>query len=223
MNVTSKISVDLIRPNYGNTVNAIQGDGTTRCVRILLMEDGRPWEPPDGVETAIAYKQFGGSKGLYNKLADGSSAISISGNEVTVVLAPQMLTVPGTVKAVLMFNDSQLNRLTTFPFSVSVTADPAFGAKETEDYIRLQWMEDKLGEYVDGLHGTIGSLVDEYLQEHPPAGSGGYLKTDKTLSIKDGVLGVNTAYAAEQDNTLPITSAGVHTIVGNIGAILDTI
>lgn len=37
------------------------------------------------------------------------------------------------------------------------------------------------------------------------------------------VLNVRTTNDAEEDNTLPITSAGVNTIVGNIGAILDTI
>lgn len=45
----------------------------------------------------------------------------------------------------------------------------------------------------------------------------------KTLMLKNGVLSVNTTDVAETDNTLPITSAGVNTIVGNIGAILDTI
>lgn len=40
-------------------------------------------------------------------------------------------------------------------------------------------------------------------------------ETDKTLSLKDGILSVNTADAAEQDNTLPITSAAVHSMVGN--------
>lgn len=108
-----------------------------------------------GVEAAIAYKQPGGTKGLYNKLADGAEAISISGNVATVILATQMLTVSGTVQASLVFNDAQLNRLTTFPFSVSVASNPAAGAQKTEDYLRLQWLEDKLDEYVkkitDGL------------------------------------------------------------------------
>ncbi len=40
---------------------------------------------------------------------------------------------------------------------------------------------------------------------------------------EDLVLNVRTTNDAEEDNTLPITSAGVNTIVGNIGAILDTI
>ena len=47
--------------------------------------------------------------------------------------------------------------------------------------------------------------------------------TDETLSLKDGVLRVNTAQEPEPDNTLPITSAAVHTTVGNIEIILQTI
>ena len=47
--------------------------------------------------------------------------------------------------------------------------------------------------------------------------------TDETLSLKDGVLSVRTAQQPEPDNTLPITSAAVHTTVGNIEIILQTI
>lgn len=54
-------------------------------------------------------------------------------------------------------------------------------------------------------------------------GGGGGFKTDKTLNLKDGVLSVNTTNDMEQDNTLPITSAGVFATVGNIEALLKTI
>ena len=56
-------------------------------------------------------------------------------------------------------------------------------------------------------------------------GSGGtfFIPGNALEFTPDGVLNVTTTDAAEQDNTLPITSSGVHTIVGNIGAILDTI
>ncbi|MDY3906235.1 MAG: hypothetical protein SOZ47_05485 [Lawsonibacter sp.] len=58
----------------------------------------------------------------------------------------------------------------------------------------------------------------------PAGGSGGtYFTTDETLTLKEGVLSVNTADAAEQDNTLPITSAAVHSAMGNIEALLKTI
>lgn len=148
MQVTTKITVDMTRQNVGQRVNAVQGDGNTRLVEITLLAGGAPWTPPEGVEAAIAYMQPGGTKGLYNKLADGTAAITIAGNVATVILAPQMLTESRTVQASLVFNDAQLNRLTTFPFEVSVTSNPAAGAQKKEDYLRLQWLEDKLDEYL---------------------------------------------------------------------------
>lgn len=55
-------------------------------------------------------------------------------------------------------------------------------------------------------------------------GSGGVdFETDKTLSLKNGILSVNTAKKMEKDNTLPITSAAVYVEVGNINALLETI
>ena len=50
------------------------------------------------------------------------------------------------------------------------------------------------------------------------------LKVDNTLRFNSkGELGVNTAKKVEKDNTLPITSAAVHTTVGNIEVLLATI
>lgn len=56
-------------------------------------------------------------------------------------------------------------------------------------------------------------------------GSGGNanFQIDETLTLKNGVLSVNTTNDMEQDNTLPITSAGVFATVGNIEALLKTI
>ena len=61
----------------------------------------------------------------------------------------------------------------------------------------------------------------------PNVGEGGVLRInslDETLSLsQEGQLSVNTAKDAEQDNTLPITSAAVYTELGNIDALLATI
>lgn len=51
----------------------------------------------------------------------------------------------------------------------------------------------------------------------------GGVKVGEALEIRDGVLSVLRADAAEEDNTLPITSAAVHTELGNIAALLSTI
>ena len=52
----------------------------------------------------------------------------------------------------------------------------------------------------------------------------GAVKVGKNLSItEDGTLYVNTTNQMEQDNTLPMTSAGVYATVGNIEVLLQTI
>ncbi|MCI7020774.1 MAG: tyrosine-protein phosphatase [Clostridiales bacterium] len=206
MQVTTKITVDLTRQNVGQRVNAVQGDGNTRLAEITLLCGGAPWTPPDGVEAAIAYMQPAGTKGLYNKLADGTAAISISGNVATVILAPQMLSVSGTVQASLVFNDAQLNRLTTFPFAVSVTSNPAAGAQKTEDYIRLQWLEDKLDEYLrkaadsgafDGKPGDNGVTFTPSVSENGDLSwrNNGGLPNPQTVNIR-GKQGDSTAATA---------------------------
>lgn len=47
--------------------------------------------------------------------------------------------------------------------------------------------------------------------------------TDDTLYFTNNVLGVNTTSTVSEDNTLPITAAGVYTQIGNINALLETI
>ena len=120
----------------------------------------------------MVYTKPDRTKGLYNKLADGTPAVTVDGSTVTVILAPQMLTVPGTVNAGIVFNSAQLDQLTTFPFPVRVEKNPFAGAQVSQDYIRLQWLEDKLQEYIEQIGGvdedTVRRLVDEYLTENPP-------------------------------------------------------
>lgn len=63
----------------------------------------------------------------------------------------------------------------------------------------------------------------EKLKNIATSGPGTVFIPDETLTLNDGVLSVNTADAPEEDNTLPITSAAVHTTVGNIEILLGTI
>ena len=67
-----------------------------------------------------------------------------------------------------------------------------------------------------------GTRLDEYLKDLKDE-TGVAFTTDHTLSLSEGVLSVNTAKSAEADNTLPITSAAVHTQLGNIEVLLGTI
>nr|DAG28707.1 MAG TPA: Paired amphipathic helix protein [Caudoviricetes sp.] len=76
----------------------------------------------------------------------------------------------------------------------------------------------------------IQKAVNKYLTENPisvdiaTTEKAGIVAVGKNLSItKNGVLSVDTTDSAEQDNTKPITSAGVNLVVGNINALLAII
>ena len=56
-----------------------------------------------------------------------------------------------------------------------------------------------------------------------PSTGGGYRVDPVTLKLENGMLSVNTANTAEQDNTQPITSAAVYTQLGNIEVLLSAI
>ena len=67
------------------------------------------------------------------------------------------------------------------------------------------------------------------INEIKETGSSGYATKDKAGTIKvgdnlkiseDGVLSVDTTDTAQQDNTKPMTSAGVYTLAGNIEVLL---
>lgn len=98
----------------------MQGDGNTRSVDVSIYENGRPWYPPVDADVEVAYYNPGHPFGSYNKLLDGTPAVSVNGNVVTVILTQQLLQFPGNVNVYIVFTDSENKKLTTFPFYVFV-------------------------------------------------------------------------------------------------------
>lgn len=103
--------------------------------------------------------------------------------------------------------------------AAAATAENA-GSTNTVYYIGQKLLVD------DGTTAKWYTIQpDKTLLEEGAGGSSGgtSFTTDNTLTLKDGVLKVNTTNECAADNTLPITSAGVYTQVGNIAVLLDTI
>ena len=67
------------------------------------------------------------------------------------------------------------------------------------------------------------SATSKYVLPAATADTLGGIKVGEALEIHDGVLSVIRANTAEQDNTMPITSAAVYTELGNITELLKTI
>lgn len=134
MTVITNISVDLLRPSLYPKVNAVKDDVCTRDVVISLYSGGVSWPVPEGVSAAVGYRKQDGTVGLYDTLPDGSSAVKISGNTVTLTLAAQMLTSAGTVETAVTLTDAAGNQISTFAFNVIVASNPGSGAVKSEDY-----------------------------------------------------------------------------------------
>ena len=108
-------------------------------------------------------------------------------------------------------------------FKVNRRNKPADYVFTPPEQTSLEEIKEKI-EYLESIQDpdAIKTAVEDDLEQNPPSG-GVDFKTDETLTLKDGILSVNTTEQMEHDNTLPITSAGVYTTVGNIEALLKTI
>jgi hypothetical protein len=151
----------------------------------------------------------------------GSVSKDVITNDTTIEIPPEVLTEPNKRLSVGFCGMDHENRL-VIP---TIWADLGLiqpGADPSEDTSTDPSLP---------VWGQIASRVEEIaedVEQLKQTGGGGSdgnvdFRTDETLTLKDGVLSVNTTNDMEQDNTLPITSAGVFATVGNIEALLKTI
>lgn len=81
-------------------------------------------------------------------------------------------------------------------------------------------------DYENSGHTGFASTAQLEAVKNTPAKENalGMVKVGENLNVtEDGVLSVTTTDGAEGDNTKPITSKAVHTIVGNIDTLLSII
>lgn len=97
MIVTHNITIDLLDKGAVPQVDATQDDQYTRNLAIALMEGETPWTIPEDSAAVIRYCKGDGVGGEYDTLPDGTAAWWAEGNVLTLALAPQVLTCPGTV------------------------------------------------------------------------------------------------------------------------------
>lgn len=163
MKVFQNLRMDLARCGCAPVVAAVQGDTNTRVLVVSLYDSGAAWEIPEGVIVDVAFKKPDGTQGVYSRLPDGSSATSFEGNVLTAILAPQALTCPGKVVAAFVFHKEGEKTLASFPFTITVTANPAEGAERSEDYFNptfgelvaeVEALKDLLAEGGGGGGGT---------------------------------------------------------------------
>ena len=114
-----------------------------------------------------------------------------------------------------------------YKYTYKVEQDTArsTGASPTAEKTVAYKTAESKGDNLEVEEGSLFLLsAGERISEGVPVG-GVDFTTDDTLTLdpETKVLSVNTADAPEADNTRPITAAAVHTTVGNIEILLETI
>lgn len=153
MLITSKLEMDLRQPVFKQVAYAVQSDSNTRALEISLFLGSTPWEIPPGTTAAVSFRKMDLTSGLYDTLPDGSTkAVTFSGNTLTAILAPQVLTCAGKVDISIALYDSSLNRLGVFPILLYVSTDPSAGKDISNNYYYLSTLA--------AVNEAIGNLND---------------------------------------------------------------
>ena len=139
MIITNKINVDLARIGAIPCVDATQDDKYSRKLEIKLYENGTPWFPPENVIVFCKYEKPDGTGGEYSTMPDNTTAWSVDGNSVTVLIAPQVLTVAGNVSFSVTLASGRYE-ISTFSIGINVNPIPGFNVS-SEDYVNMRdWL-----------------------------------------------------------------------------------
>lgn len=125
------VNLDLSVKNVVPLLHAKQGE-VGRKFKAILTDSGSPYTPPSG---AVVSVWFSGASGEGNYTDIGTkSAISISGNEITVEMITQMLTRPGDGKLCLVINSDDGTQLGAWNIPYACEVQPGLDSPEAKEY-----------------------------------------------------------------------------------------
>lgn len=166
-----------------------------------------------------------------NRALGGSVDVDV-GADGTAIIPDELLQDCHTLTAyAYVTDDTGAYTMVQQDFAVHKRAKPAGYVYTPTDQMTLQTIQRQIGDLADlttEAHDTLVAAINEIKE----TGSSGYATKDKAGTIKvgdnlkiseDGVLSVDTTDTAQQDNTKPMTSAGVYTLAGNIEVLLATL
>ena len=185
MKIMQSLSLDLSRCGCSPHIPAVQGEANTRILSITLFDKGVLWTIPKGTTAALAFHKPDGTRGLYDTLPDGQSAVSIAGSTVDVTLAPQVLTAPGRVTASVFLYDTDLDTLATFPFWITVEPNPAADEIISNDYYQCLNLHD-VNEALSDLQTRIDQLEQvDYVLYTPNVAADGTLTWTNAMGLEN--------------------------------------
>lgn len=233
MIVTSRVKFDILTPGNPPVVHMVQDDKYSRNLELTLFKGGVACSMTSGIAAAVKFSKPDGTGGTYDTLPDNSPACSITGNTVTVALAPQVCTVPGVVRlSVALIDGSTV--LHTFPVRIDVAANPALQAN-SQNYFKVSgaladsgWTPNMyLGTDADGnvvakdalvTDAQVQKAVDAYLDENPVTGGATDTQVANAVATYMAENPIETGATAEQAAQIQTNKGDIESLQGEVEA-----
>lgn len=162
MKTTHEIEIDLLRTfgRYVSPIEVMQDDQYSRDIKITCTAGSAK---PDfsGCTAEICFAKPDGTGGKYEALPNNETAYTISGNTITIKLAPQVCTVPGDVQvSVALISGSE--ELHTFAIALKVHKTPGLQV-QSANYFKIAGSVADSGWPENRLLGTdeLGNVVSK--------------------------------------------------------------
>ena len=211
MIITNKLKMDLQNPGATPIVHTVQNDSYSRNLEITVLSGNRPFVFPDTVSVIIRYRKSDGKGGEYDTLPDGTPAWWIKGNLLTIALAPQVLTVPGSVVLSVTLIENE-KHLSVFPIQIAVQPVAHANIAKSQDYFYVTNFltapaSAKVGQqFRVASVNEAGQVISVEAFDPEPASGGGMTEEEIRSSLD--------AYLQEH----PLPTAFYITIVGENGS-----
>lgn len=199
MIIKHKFNIDLVKPGITPKIQVVQGNIYTRMLVITLKSDRRPWRIPQDAVPVIRYRKPDRTSGSYDTLADGSSAIGVNGNTLTILVAPEVLTLAGEASLEVTFLQGQL-RLTTFQVEICIlpNCSTSLSADTDTDTAWVAGFLPSPDSASAGQHLVVkrvdeaGHVIAIQTEDLPPIGKDAY-----QLAMEGGFLGTEEEFAVQ--------------------------
>jgi hypothetical protein len=166
--------MNLDRAGVMPRVDVVQGDANTREIQFSLFSGGQAWEVPTDAQVLVRYKKANGAGGTYDTMSDGAAAAVVSGNTVTVTLAPQALSADGSVSlaVTLAKGDAELS---TFAVQLNVMKNPTAATDDDGNYVSVSGLLPKpdsadVGQYLEVAAVDQNGKIKELKAVDAPSG-----------------------------------------------------
>lgn len=137
MVVKHKIKMDLAKPARMPKIDVVQLDQFTRQLELSLYSNGESWTIPEDISVIIYFVRSDGTGGEYDTLSNGSQAWEVSGNVLTVDIAPPVMSQSGPVVMALDLIQGE-NRISTFNVLLDVLQTLSQSYTPSDEEVLLQ-------------------------------------------------------------------------------------